>query len=87
MKANQGNRWDKKTFDAAQEERKYQEAPMRPNFREKPARDRESIAEQAKALLDGQTKWRSTPQGNQWQNVGGELEVETDVDISQANKQ
>jgi len=60
---------------------------MRPDFRETPARDRESIAEQAKALLDGKTSWRSTPQGDQWQNVGEEVEVETDVDIQKANRQ
>lgn len=59
---------------------------MRPQFREQPARDRESIAEQARALLDGKTSWRSTPQGSQWENVGEEVEVETDVDISKANK-
>lgn len=60
---------------------------MRPQFRETPARDRASIAEQAKALLKGDATWRSTPQGEQWENVGEEQEVETDVDISRVTKQ
>lgn len=63
------------------------QAPMRPDFKKQPARDRKSIAEQAQALLEGRTRWRSTPQGSQWQSLGDEIEVEKDVDINAVNKQ
>ena len=72
---------------AAQKEREILEAEFRPGFREQPARDRESIAEQAKKLLKGEDQWRSTPKGDQWEDVGEEVEVEKDVDISKAIKE
>jgi large subunit ribosomal protein L23 len=80
--ADMPNSWDKKTYDAAQKDREVQEEPYRPGFREKPTRDRTSIAEQAKSLLKGETQWRSTPVADEWEDVGEAQEVETDVDIS-----
>jgi len=68
-------------FDAAQKERSEQEEMYLPDFREKPSRERASIAEQAKALLEGKHKWRQTPKDDEWENVGEEVEVETNVQL------
>jgi large subunit ribosomal protein L23 len=54
---------------------------FRPDFREKPSRERKSMAEQAKALLQGKEGWRSTPKGNEWSEDGEEIEVETGVEL------
>ena len=80
------NRWDKSTFDVAKKEREIIEAEYRPGFREQPTRERTSIAEQARSLLKGDSAWRSTPKGDQWENVGEEVEVETNVDVMKATK-
>jgi large subunit ribosomal protein L23 len=79
-------RWDKDTFDAAQKDRSEQEEMYRPDFREKPTRERASIAEQAKALLEGKDKWRQTPQDDEWEDVGEEVEVETDVQLPKVER-
>jgi large subunit ribosomal protein L23 len=63
------------------------EEQFRPGYRERPARDRKSIAEQAKALLEGKETWRSTPQGLQWQDIGEAEEVETHVDVGKATRE
>ncbi|KAN0096834.1 hypothetical protein V8E51_015639 [Hyaloscypha variabilis] len=73
--------WDKSTFDAAQKDREMQEETFRPDFREKPSRERASIAEQAKALLSGEERWRPTPRNDEWDIEGEEEEVETDVQV------
>lgn len=73
------NRWDKTTFDAAQKERTEQEEGSRPDARQKPSKDREPIAEQAKAILRGDVKWK--PQNDEWVDDGEEVEVETDVTL------
>jgi len=52
---------------------------MRPEARQKPTKERESIAEQAKALLKGDEKWKPAPRLDEWEDVGEEVEVETDV--------
>jgi large subunit ribosomal protein L23 len=75
------NRWDKKTFDAANKDRTQQEEMFRPDAREKPSRERDSIAQQAKALLQGKESWRSTPKDNEWNEDGEEIDVETDVEL------
>jgi large subunit ribosomal protein L23 len=80
------NRWDKKTYDAAQKDREIQEEQFRPGFREKPTRERASIAEQAKGLLKGDEKWRNTPVADEWEDVGDAVEVETDVDVGKATR-
>ena len=57
---------------------------FRPDFREKPTGERASMAEQAKALLQGKESWRSTPKENEWDIDGEEVEVETDVELPKA---
>jgi large subunit ribosomal protein L23 len=54
---------------------------FRPDFKQKPSRERESIAEQAQALLQGKTSWKPTPESNEWNEDGEEIEVETDVEL------
>ncbi|KAF4634510.1 hypothetical protein G7Y89_g3591 [Cudoniella acicularis] len=71
--------WDKSTFDAAQKDREETESSFRPDYREKPASDRGSIAEQAKALLRGEEKWK--PSLNDWEDDGDAVEVEQNVKI------
>ena len=80
------HRWDKTTFEAAQKDKEIQEAQFKPGFREKPTRERGSIAEQAKAILKGDAQWKSTPVADEWEDVGEAQEVETDVDISKATR-
>ena len=80
------DRWDKTTFDAAQKDKEAQEEPYRPGWREKPTRERGSIAEQAKALLQGKEEWRNTPTRDEWEDVGEAVEVEKDVDINKATR-
>jgi large subunit ribosomal protein L23 len=73
-------RWDKKTHDAAQKERQEEQDGYRPDARTKPPeKERASISEQAKALLAGEEKWK--PTGGLWENVGEEVEVETEVEV------
>jgi large subunit ribosomal protein L23 len=73
--------WDKKTRDAAQKDNEKYEEENRPDFREKPSRERASIAEQAKALLEGREGWKPPPKANEWEEDGEEVEVETDVTL------
>ena len=75
------NRWDKKTHDAAQEDRWKQEEEFRFDFRQKPTRERASMAEQAKALLSGKEGWKPPPKASLWEEDGEEVEVETDVEL------
>ena len=53
-------RWEKETHDAAKEEQKREQAWLMPDAAAKPTPDRRSIADQAKALLEGKEKWRPT---------------------------
>jgi len=52
-----------------------------PDFKQKPSRERESIAEQAQALLQGKQSWRTPSESNEWIEDGEEIEVETDVEL------
>lgn len=54
---------------------------FRPDFKQKPSRERESIAEQAQALLEGKQSWRTPSESNAWNEDGEEIEVETDVEL------
>jgi large subunit ribosomal protein L23 len=79
-------RWDKDTFDAAQKDRKQQEEMFQRDFREKPTRERASIAEQAKALVEGKQSWRPTPKDSEWEDDGEEVEVEKDVQLPKVGR-
>jgi len=73
-------KWDKKNYDAVKAYREDQESPFRPNARQiAPTKERDSIASQAKAMLKGKEEWK--PTGSIWENVGEEVEVETDVQL------
>lgn len=51
-------RWEKETHEAAREEQKKEQARLMPDADLQPPTDRQSIAEQAQALLKGKEKWR-----------------------------
>ncbi|EKD17452.1 mitochondrial 54S ribosomal protein uL23m [Drepanopeziza brunnea f. sp. 'multigermtubi'] len=83
--------WDKKTFDAAKKDREQTSEVYNPEYRLKPARDRESIAEQAKSLLKGETTWQSDPystraQRNEWVDDGEPVEVDQHVEVPKLEK-
>jgi large subunit ribosomal protein L23 len=77
-------RWDKETFDAAKKDNEQQQAALRPDAKTKPSQERVSIAEQARALLDGRERWKG--RGDEarervWEDVGEAVEVEADVQL------
>ncbi|KAH8808716.1 hypothetical protein F5884DRAFT_793121 [Xylogone sp. PMI_703] len=74
--------WDKKTFDAAQKDRKALEDTFRPDHRQQPTKERASIAEQAQAFLQGKEKWRPTSKALEWEDDGEPVEVETHVSVN-----
>jgi large subunit ribosomal protein L23 len=75
-------RWDKSTYDAAHQDRKDSEARFAHDAREKPIKERGSIAEQAKALLQGEERWSNkTEEEDEWEDVGEPVEVEQDVQV------
>ena len=52
--------------------------------RREPAKERRSIAEQAKALLEGKEEWKSTRRPDDWtehEGIEQAEEVETHVDV------
>lgn len=69
------SRWDKKTFEAANEDREQSESEFRPDFRQKPSRERESIASQAKELLKGDARWRQVPAEDEWEEVEQDQQI------------
>ncbi|KAG4420099.1 hypothetical protein IFR04_006758 [Cadophora malorum] len=75
--------WDKSSFDAVNEFRQQQSETVQPSYRTKPSRERESIAEQAKALLKGEASWKpnDTDSEIQWEDDGEAVEVEREVEV------
>ncbi|KAH6696725.1 hypothetical protein DL95DRAFT_392594 [Leptodontidium sp. 2 PMI_412] len=78
--------WDKTAYDAAKKGREADSATVQPDFREKPSRERGSLAEQAKALLKKETTWKSggmnlkpnRPNEEEWEDIGEPREIEQD---------
>jgi large subunit ribosomal protein L23 len=79
-------KWDKTMFDAAQAEKSEQQHSFMPISRQMPTKERASIAQQAKSLLRGQDKWTTGNTSPEWENVGVEREVETDVQLPQIER-
>lgn len=75
-------RWDKKAWDAAQEAQEADNEKFGPDAGTLPKGDRKSMAEQAKALLEGKIVWRPS-----WRDYGRAREVELDVDVSEEGAQ
>ena len=71
--------WDKTTYDEAAKEQKRLNEEFGPKGKLMPKADRKSIAEQAKALLEGREVWRPS-----WRDYGAVTgrEVEVDMDIN-----
>lgn len=78
--------WDKKVFDAEQKDRKERQDAMRPDASNRPTKERKSIAEQAQAILDGEDSWQTGNTRSEWENVGEEVEVETDVQLPKTER-
>lgn len=73
-------RWDKETFDAAKRDNERHQEALRPDAKTKPSQERVSIAEQARALLEGREKWKGGESKERvWEDVGDAVEVEKDV--------
>jgi len=66
-------RWEKETYDAANEAQEREQETYQPDAVQKPTTERESIAEQAQALLKGKEKWKPT-----WVDSGPALGVGKD---------
>lgn len=80
-------RWDKKTYEAAQKDREEMQESFRPDYAQQPSKERASIAEQAKAMLEGKEKWKSSSSFTSlrtsiWEDVGEPVEVETEVSVT-----
>jgi len=78
--------WDKEVFDMAQEERRELEDAYRPEAREQPTKERASMRDQARDLLEGREKWRSGNRDARWKDVGDEMEIETHVDVPRVER-
>ena len=72
--------WDKKTFEAAQEDQKASQEVLDPETKKKPSKERDSIKEQAKALLAGEEEWAPTRWAG-WEDVGEAVEVDAGVEL------
>ena len=55
---------------------------MQPDARKQPNKERDSMREQARALLKGEEEWAK----NEWENDGEEIEVERDVDVNKIER-
>ncbi|MCJ1416098.1 hypothetical protein MMC32_002433 [Xylographa parallela] len=69
--------WDKKAWDAAQEAQEVENDKFGPDAAKLPPADRKTMAEQAKALLEGKLIWRPS-----WRDYGRSREVETSININ-----
>ncbi|ATZ56114.1 Bcmrp20 [Botrytis cinerea B05.10] len=71
--------WDQEGVKKRQEYEQELQAGQYPDAKQKPSKERLSIAEQARKILQGKEKW--APTRDTWMNVGEEVEVETDVTV------
>ncbi|CAD6446412.1 85fc0672-98e5-4fbe-9ee6-0dcaafcfb538 [Sclerotinia trifoliorum] len=71
--------WDKEGLKKRQEQEQELQAEQYPDAKQKPSKERLSIAEQARKILQGKEKW--APTRDTWMNVGEEVEVEQDVKV------
>jgi large subunit ribosomal protein L23 len=69
--------WDQKTYKAVKKYQEEMQQSIHPEAKEKPTNERESIAEQAKLLLKGEERWKSSK--DMWEDIGEAEEVETGV--------
>ncbi|KAI9829859.1 MAG: hypothetical protein M1819_005957 [Sarea resinae] len=54
--------WDKERMEAAQKSQKEYRESFLPDANQKPAKGKKSLAEQAKALLEGKERWKPQPE-------------------------
>ncbi|QSZ34460.1 hypothetical protein DSL72_006054 [Monilinia vaccinii-corymbosi] len=77
--------WDQEGTKKRQEYEQGLQASRYPDAKQKPTKERISIAQQARAILHGKKVWKPTL--DTWVNVGEEVEVETDVKIPSTRPQ
>ena len=86
LKGEDLERWDKKLHDAASKERREFEDSYRPEARVKPSRERKSMKEQARELLEGKASWKvERVDQDQWEDVGEAREVESEVEVAKVD--
>ncbi|KAM3067257.1 mitochondrial 54S ribosomal protein YmL41 [Clarireedia jacksonii] len=71
--------WDQDQWKKRSDTEKAIRESFQLDARQKPTNERLTIAEQAKALLRGEEKWK--PAENIWEDIGEAVEVERDVEI------
>ncbi|RAL58670.1 hypothetical protein DID88_002976 [Monilinia fructigena] len=71
--------WDQEGSKKRKEFEQELQEGMYPDAKQKPSKERLSIAEQARAILQGKKVWKPTL--DTWVNVGEEVEVEKDVKV------
>ncbi|PQE06718.1 hypothetical protein CJF30_00008599 [Rutstroemia sp. NJR-2017a BBW] len=71
--------WDQEQWKKRQEMETRMRESFQPDARQKPTNERLSIAQQAKALLQGEDEWK--PSEDVWEDIGEPVEVERDVEI------
>ncbi|KAF7870037.1 hypothetical protein EAF04_004821 [Stromatinia cepivora] len=76
--------WDKEGLKKRQEHEEELQAEQYPDAKQKPSKERLSIAEQARKILQGKEKW--APTRDTWMNVGEEVEVEQDVKVPRTRR-
>lgn len=69
--------WDKEIYDKAKKGQREEQDLIGPDAPLIPKKDGETIAEQAKALLQGKEVWRPS-----WKDYGMVREVEVGVDVN-----
>ena len=74
-------KWDKSVYEATKKEREAYEKNFQPDASMNLPTDRQTIAEQAKALLKGEDNWKTGNSNSKWIEGAEEVEVETDVQI------
>ncbi|MCJ1318904.1 hypothetical protein MMC15_004236 [Xylographa vitiligo] len=69
--------WDKKAWDSAEAAQEAENEKFGADAAKLPPADRKTMAEQAKALLEGKLIWRPS-----WRDYGRPREVDTAIDIN-----
>jgi large subunit ribosomal protein L23 len=78
--------WDKSVFDGTTKEQEEKQKYLAYDGSKHRPADHQSIAKQAKSLLKSPAAWRTGNSNPKWENVGEEVEVETDVELPKSGQ-
>ena len=78
--------WDKSVYEGTEKERDEHQKYMAPDSSKLSPADRNSIAKQAKSLLQSTAAWKTGNTNPKWEDVGEEVEVETDVELPKSGQ-